>query len=87
MSKEKKELKFPVKFSGVVYTLVHKPYQGFADYAVATISIKDGVIESMELSDPYMGFEAMHRLELKNEALLEKLRKTYPNPDGKLMHA
>jgi hypothetical protein len=62
----------------MVYTLVFKPHEGFADYAVASLAIEKGVVTKIELSDPYAGFEAMAKLELANDKLLEKLRRSYP---------
>ena len=68
----------PAKFSGEVYTIVRRPHEGFADYAVASMVIELGVVKSITLSDPYAGFESLARLELKNTHLLEFLRKGYP---------
>lgn len=75
-------LAIDAKFSGVIHTLVRKPHNGFANFAVATMTIEAGVIKRIELSDPYVGFEALHKLELKNENLLAGLRKNYPSIDG-----
>lgn len=68
----------PSNFTGEVFTIVRRPHEGFADYAVATMTIECGLVKSIVLSDPYAGFEALARLELKNTHLLEFLRKNYP---------
>lgn len=67
-----------VDFTGEVYTLVRRPHNGFANYAIATLTIKNGRVVGQTLSDPYAGFEATARLELANERLLSSLRKNYP---------
>lgn len=68
----------PGDFSGTVHTLVYCPHQGFANYAIATLTIVEGLVEKVELSDPYAGFEAMAKMELMNEKLLDKMRGQYP---------
>lgn len=65
-------------FTGQVYTLVHKPHEGFANYGIATIDIKNGVVTKMEVGQPFNAFEAKLRMELKNDAKLEELRRNYP---------
>lgn len=85
MSKKEKEVKIvepelPIipSFTGTVHTIVYKPHQGFADYAVATMTIEDGLIIGTVYSDPYAAFEALAKLELANSRLLEKMRRGYP---------
>lgn len=68
----------PEKFSGIAHTLVYRPHEGFANYAVATLKISEGIVEEITLSDPYAGFEAMAKMELLNEKKLEEMRKNYP---------
>lgn len=65
-------------FTGTVHTLVHKPHEGFANYGIATLEIKNGIVVSMQVGPPYAAFEAAARMELLNNKLLEGLRKTYP---------
>lgn len=66
------------KFSGTVHTLVFRPHEGFADYAVKTLVIRDGIVEEEAMSDPYAGFEALAKLETMNARLLEAMRVKYP---------
>lgn len=68
----------PSEFSGKVHTLVYRPHEGFADFAIATLTISEGIVEKIEIGDPYAGFEAMAKLELANSYLLEEMRKNYP---------
>lgn len=68
----------PKKFSGTMHTLVYRPHQGFADYAVATVEVEDGKVKSVTLSDPYCAIEARDRMDYQNRQLLEKLRRNYP---------
>lgn len=66
------------EFSGVVHTLMYRPWQGFADYSVVTLTIKDGVVVSTEIGQPLAGFEAFAHLDIKNARLLEHMRQNYP---------
>lgn len=65
-------------FTGQVYTLVHKPHEGFANYAIATIQITNGIVTKTDIGQPFNAFEAKLRMDLKNDALLETLRRNYP---------
>ncbi len=65
-------------YSGTVHALVHKPHEGFANYAIATLEIKNGIVTNMTLGQPYNAFEAKLRMELLNDKRLEELRRTYP---------
>jgi hypothetical protein len=68
----------PKIFTGLVHTLVYRPHEGFADYAIATLTIENGVVKKVELSDPYAAFEARAKLDMKNAYHLEDLRQHYP---------
>lgn len=65
-------------YTGQVFALVHKPHEGFANYAIATIDITNGIVTKMEVGQPFNAFEAKLRMELKNDARLEELRRSYP---------
>ncbi len=69
----------PEEFSGELHTLVYRPHEGFADYAVATVMIEGGKVVSVELSDPYCAIEARDKMDYLNRNLLERLRRAYPS--------
>jgi hypothetical protein len=69
----------PLKFSGTVYSIVAKPWQGFSDYVILELEIKDDVVvKQSEKTGPLCGAEALGWLEIYEERQLEKLRKNYP---------
>lgn len=67
------------KFSGVVYTPVYKHWQGFANYTINTMTIKDNVVTDQQLGDPYCAMEVLAKLELAYSRLIEKMRRNYPS--------
>lgn len=67
-----------LKYTGTVYALVHKPHEGFANFGIVTLKLKDGVIVATDISQPYNGLEALAKLDILNDKALEALRKTYP---------
>lgn len=65
-------------FTGTTHTIVYRPHEGFANYAIASITMNDGKIIKTELSQPYAAFEALVKLETINDKQLEKMRRGYP---------
>lgn len=70
----------PNEFNGTIYTIVPRPNQGFANFAIADVEIKDGVVQKITLSEPYAFFEAIARLEIRNEKMLTEMNRKYPVP-------
>lgn len=60
------------------YALVYMPWNGFADYAIATLEIQNGKVKTVALSDPYAAFEARARMELWNNQLVDYMMQHYP---------
>lgn len=67
-----------LKYTGTVYALVHKPHEGFANFGIVTLQLKDGVVCGTEISQPYNGIESLAKLDKLHDEMLEQLRKTYP---------
>lgn len=61
-----------------VHTLLYRPHNGFANYTIATITIKDGKVTDIQYSEPYNGTESLIRMDMLNGRLLEKMRRNYP---------
>ena len=66
------------KLNCEVHTLLYRPHNGFANYTIATITIKDGVVDDIKYSEPYNGTESLIRMDMENGKLLEKMRRNYP---------
>lgn len=61
-----------------VNTMMYRPHEGFANYTIATMTIKNGKVVDIQYSDPLNGTESLIRMDVKNGQLLEKLRRAYP---------
>lgn len=66
------------RFSGEVKAVVYKPHEGFANYSLTTLTIKDNKVTQIEHSQPMAMFEILIKMDRENEKLLERLRKNYP---------
>lgn len=68
--------------TGVAYTVQCFYNQGFSNYKILTLHLKDGVVTAVERSDPYQQFEAQGKLTIKEEAIFDRLRASWL--DGKI---
>lgn len=66
------------KFSGEVKAVVYKPHEGFADFSLTTLNIKDNKIINIKHSQPMAAFEILVKMDRENEKLLDRMRKNYP---------
>lgn len=69
------------RFTGVAHAMVYKPHEGFANYAVATIVMIDGEIESVAYGIPRNKLDLFAEVDDKNNKLFEEMRKHYPTPE------
>lgn len=68
-----------LKFSGQVLTFIYRPHEGFADFSIVSMRLKDGKVTEVEdISDPYLPFEARARMETKMDQTMETMRRSYP---------
>lgn len=67
------------KFTGVLHAFKYRPHEGFADFCIVTLQLKNGVVESVtEVSDPYAAIECRIKMEIKQAYHIEKMRLEYP---------
>lgn len=80
VQEEQKRLKsLNMKFTGATFSFVYRPHNGFADFAIVKMHLKEGVVVSVEdVSDPYTAMEARARMEMKQAYEMEKMQRSYP---------
>lgn len=71
-----------LEFTGKVFSLVHRPHNGFANYAIAELIVEHGRVIGAHFLQPMGGFESKAKLDKRIDDLLEELRKTYPSGYG-----
>jgi F420-dependent methylenetetrahydromethanopterin dehydrogenase len=64
-------------FTGVARSVECFNNQGFSNFRIITLHIKNGKVERKEFSDPYASFEAISRLELVNELAMLNLNNNW----------
>jgi hypothetical protein len=64
-------------FSGIARSVEAYDNQGFRNFRVLTLHIKDGIVEDIKYSDPYASYEAIARLELWNELSVHNLNNNW----------
>jgi len=69
---------YPETFSGEVHSIVYKPHNGFANFAIATLTIEKGIVKHVEVSQNYAGFETIARFTQILERTLDQMQRTYP---------
>ncbi len=67
----------PKGFSGVARSLQCFNNNGFRNFKIAKLTIKDGVVVALEMSDAYASFEAITRMELQNEMAILNLNNNW----------
>ncbi len=72
----------PVQFSGVARSLVCFDNNGFRNFKIQKLTIKDGVVVTLEMSDAYASFEAITRLELANEMAILNLNNNWKDGES-----
>jgi len=60
-------------FTGIARSVQAFDNQGFKNFKIVTLYIRDGIVEKIEYSDPYANYEAIARLELSNENAVHNL--------------
>lgn len=80
MSK-KNEKETVVPFTGIARSVVCVNNQGFKNLKIVTLYIEDGKVVSKELSDPYVNFEAIARMDIMNTHQTMSLNQAWE--DGK----
>ena len=75
----KKEDVAPVgqDFSGVSRSVECYDNQGFRNFRIVTLTIKNGKVESQDYSDPYASFETISRMEMANELSIHRLNNSW----------
>lgn len=67
-------------FSGEVLAFVYRPHNGFANFAIVNLKLKDGEVEDVvEVTQPHAAFEIRAHMETKQAYKLEKMRQNYPS--------
>ena len=62
-----------VFFTGIARSVQAFDNQGFKNFRILTLHIKDGIVEKIDYSDPYANYEAIARLEITNENAVHNL--------------
>lgn len=75
------ETKSDLKFSGVARSMQCFDNQGFRNFRIVTMEIKNGVVVSVAYSDPYASFEAISMMELWNEKSALNLNNNWKDGD------
>lgn len=66
------------KFTGMARSVIcYNTHGMFRNFKIVTLQIKDGVVVSEELSDPYASFEAIVKLELANVQSVNHLNQNW----------
>jgi hypothetical protein len=73
----------PVPFTGIARTVQAFDNQGFRNFRILTLHLKDGVVENIEYSDPLANFETISRMELQNEISIIHLNNNWS--DGRTL--
>ncbi len=66
-------------FSGVARSVQCYSHQGFRDFRIVTLHLKNGTVDKIEYSDPYANFETISRMELQNEIAIHHLNNHWKN--------
>lgn len=74
-----------IPFTGIARTVECYENQGFRNFRVVSLWLKDGVVVKVKKSDPYASFEAGSRLDLANDYSLLSLNTGWA--DGNVMKA
>lgn len=82
--KEEKKASDENQFTGIARSVEAFDNQGFRNFRILTLHLKDGIVIKTDYSDPYANFEAISRLELWNEIGVIHLNNTWA--PGKTMN-
>jgi hypothetical protein len=78
-----KKTKEPISVTGIARTVEAYDNNGFRNFRILTLTIEEGIVVSVDRSDPYANFETISRMELSNEKSILNLNNTWEN--GKLL--
>jgi hypothetical protein len=73
----------PVKFSGVARSVQCYDHEGYRNFRICRMTIKDGIVTRIEYSDPFASFELIAKLELEQELAIHNLNSNWL--DGKTL--
>lgn len=64
----------PVSFTGIARSIVcFNTHNQWRNFKIATLHIKDGIVQKIDYSDPYTQWEAASRLDVANDISLIQL--------------
>ena len=68
-----------VQFTGIARSVECVIQQGYNNFYLVTLHIEDGLVKKKEVSDPYVSFEAIARLEVQCHEATLSLNHNYKN--------